>query len=215
MYNLESTPRIEKKPSSLRYYQDGPPSYIDLEKWRLNLTNMRSNSGRYEKSICYRDVMAMPQITESRRMVCVCNWSIRRPWTGVLLQDLLEVTNTPYQSDAILQQSSVGTDDKGIYQSCIRLGDALQRRAMLIHSVDGAPLPLEQGYPVRLIDFGLYGYKGVKCLSRIDITDKMTFGHWEQAAGYDLEGRIKPKKYWCVDIGQHRFIDGGGEVTDF
>jgi len=60
-----------------------------------------------------------------------------------------------------LKQTSIGHKEKGVYQATIPLEDALVRRALLIHSVDGEPLPLNK-LALRLLDFGLYGYKNVK-----------------------------------------------------
>jgi len=98
--------------------------------------------------------------------------------------------------------------------STIPLGDAVSRRALLIDRIDGEPLPIERGYPLRLLDFGLYGYKSVKGLRRLDITSTFELGEWERRAGYELDGQIKPKRYRLCDIGRHHFIDRPGEVTE-
>ncbi|MGI8386962.1 molybdopterin-dependent oxidoreductase [Robertmurraya sp. P23] len=99
----------------------------------------------------------MPQVEESRRMVCVCNWSIRRTWAGVLLSNIIEMEGVSEPDKYYLKQTSIGTKEKGVYESTIPLADALSRRALIIHSVDGEALPIELGYPLRLYDFGLYG----------------------------------------------------------
>ncbi len=85
---------------------------------------------------------------------------------------------------------------------------------MLIHGVDGEALPIEQGFPLRFIDFGLYGYKCVKGLSELHITNEFNAGHWEIEAGYCKEGVVKPKKYKIVDLQTTRYIDKA-EVTEF
>lgn len=109
----------------------------------------------------------------------------------------------------------VGTKEKGSYHSTIPLADALARRALLIHTVDGEPLPLEQGYPLRLMDFGLYGYKNVKGLASLEVTDQFEIGEWERRAGYDINGTVRPKKYWMVDMKKWEFVKTPGEVTEF
>jgi DMSO/TMAO reductase YedYZ molybdopterin-dependent catalytic subunit len=205
------TPNIEKKPSSLRYYQDGPPCHIDLDKWQLKVSGLVPE----EIFLSYNELLTMPQITESRRMFCVCNWSIRRTWTGVLLEELLLRAKVPFKKNIYVKQVSIGTSEKGKYDSTIPLADAIERRALIIHSVDGSKLTLEQGFPIRLIDFGLYGYKGVKGIEHLILTKDFATGHWERAAGYDKSGKIKKKKYWCVDLRKHQFVGTDGEVTDF
>lgn len=209
---LLKTPYIEKKPSSLRYYQEGVPN-IDVDAWTLNITSLTGNSVKLDRSA----LLALPQFTHHRRMVCVCNWSIKRYWQGVLLEDVLAEARIDTQATAntFLKQTSVGTTDKGVYESWIRLDEALERSTILAHSVDGEPLPLEQGYPLRLIDFGLYGYKNVKGLTSIEVVDQWQLGHWERIAGYALDGTVKPKRYWAVDLKSHQFTQNKGEVTDW
>lgn len=205
------TPNSDRKPSSLRYYQEGPPKSIDLDTWRLSVSGMVEK----ELTFTYQDLLEMPQVEESKRMVCVCNWSIRRTWKGILLSSIIEMAGVPQPEGFYLKQTSIGTKEKGIYESTIPLGDALSRRAMIVHSVDGEPLPMEQGYPLRLFDFGLYGYKNVKCLAQLEVTDEYKVGEWEHRAGYDINGIVRPKKYWIVDLKKRGFIERPGEVTEF
>ena len=202
---------IKRKPSSLRYYQDGPPESVDLKKWRLSVNGLVEK----ELTLSYPEILALPQIEESRRMVCVCNWSIRRTWKGVLLKDVIEMAGVSAPEQLYLKQTSMGTKEKGNYQATIPLGDALSRPALLIHSVDGEVLPLEQGYPLRLFDFGLYGYKNVKGLFNLEVTDRYELGEWEIRAGYSLDGTIRPKKYWFVDLRKWNLVTQPGEVKDF
>lgn len=214
MKNVKSilkTPNLDRKPSSLRYYQEGPPKSVDLETWRLSVTGLVEQ----ELSFTYQDLIEMPQVEESRRMVCVCNWSIRRTWKGVLLSSIMEMAGVLRPEDYYLKQTSIGTKEKGVYESTIPLGDALSRWALLVHSVDGETLPMEQGYPLRLFDFGLYGYKNVKGLAKLEVTNDYEIGEWERRAGYDINGIVRPKKYWIVDLKKWGFIEKPGEVTEF
>jgi DMSO/TMAO reductase YedYZ molybdopterin-dependent catalytic subunit len=85
----------------------------------------------------------------------------------------------------------------------------------LCHSIDGSPLSLERGYPLRLIDFGLYGYKSVKALAKLEVTTAYELGEWEERAGYPLDGTVRPKKYWICDLRRSMFAPAAGEITDF
>jgi DMSO/TMAO reductase YedYZ molybdopterin-dependent catalytic subunit len=203
------TPFIEKKPSSLRYYQEGVPE-VDAEEWHLTIKCADA------QDICLSmgDLLKLPQVTQHRRMVCVCNWSIKRHWRGVLLADLLAFVGISAPS-SYLKQTSIGTKNLGKYESWINLPLAISRNALLAHSVDGEPLPLEQGFPLRLLHFGLYGYKNLKGLSELELTEKCELGHWERLAGYALDGTVRPKRYWAVDKRSHMYTDIPGEVTEW
>ena len=200
-----------RKPSSLRYYQDGPPEYVDMQHWQLDITGL----GVPTQGVTYQQLQDLPRVDESRRYVCVCNWSVREAWGGYLLADLLSMAGWDGNTvGRYLRQTSIGTTDKGVYESTIPLGDAISRRALLIDRLNAAPLPMERGYPLRLIDFGLYGYKSVKGLRRLEITSQFELGEWERRAGYTIDGQIRPKRYRLCYLNRHYFIDRPGEVTD-
>ena len=175
----------------------------------------RHGPGLRETTLTYADIRSLPRVRENRRYVCVCNWSYRNNWGGTLLREVLDAADWDGQAEArYLRQTSVGTAEKGTYQLTIPLGPAVQRRCLLVDEIDDAPLPMERGFPLRLMDFGLYGYKSVKGLARLEITTDFELGEWEQRAGYALDGEIRPKRYRLSDLRCHHFIPSGGEVTD-
>jgi|GEM_PF-1942976 len=204
------TPRISKKPSSLLYYQEEPPKKFNIQNWRLNFIH----NSKITK-LNYDQVMKLPQTTISRRMVCVCNWSIRRNWSGTYLIDLLNYLNICPQKNMYLRQISIGNKNKKSYDSTVKLDNALSNNSMIIHSVDGKPLTLEQGYPLRFYNFALLGYKSVKGLQAIEITNKYEKGYWEEKAGYDIEGIIRKKRYYFVDLNEKKYVKNEGEVKNY
>lgn len=206
--------RVEREARE-RYYQDGPPDAADLADWHLSV---HLPDGR-ETSFGYQELCALPQTTYDRRFVCVCAWSIRQLWTGVLLRDLLDAASAgPASSDPELfvRQESVGHRAKpGPYIASIPVAPAVDRRAMICHTIDGESLTLARGYPARLIDFGLYGYKCVKGITRIDLTHEAERGWWEQERNYPVDGTIRRKRYNFLDLGESRLLKEPGEVTGF
>lgn len=199
-----------RRPSSLRYYQDGPPTSVDLEEWRLQV----GGRGITETILDFGQLARLAHVKQDRRMVCVCTWSVRHTWGGVLLSTLLDHLGWDRRcSGAFLRQTSMGTPEKGTYSSTIRLLPAIERSALLVDTIDGQPLTLERGFPIRLIDFALYGYKGVKGVSRLEVCDEFDLGHWEAKNGYDVEGTIRPKRYRACDLGHSVFADRPGEIT--
>lgn len=199
------------KPSSLRYYQDGPPEDVDLDAWRLDVADDFTGE---RVSLSYQDLGRLPTESVTRRMVCVCNWSIRQTWTGILVEDVLQLIGRRSGVDAFLRQTSIGTPSKGSYSSTIPLQGSLERRALLVTAIDGEQLTLERGSPIRLMDFGLYGYKCVKGLARLEVTSEYNLGEWEQRAGYPIDGTIQPKRYWACDLRQSLYTANVGEITD-
>lgn len=203
------TPHIEKKPSSLRYFQEGVAP-VDAASWRLTIQGIVKKP----LELSLDDLVSMPQVYSHRRSMCVCLWSIKRHWEGVLLKDVLELADVDVSDESLyLKQRSIGTE-KGIYDSTIHLASAVRRDAILAHRVDGTALPLENGFPLRLHDFGLYLYKCVKALASLEVTKENEIGYWEEYAGYDVDGTVLPKRYYAVDLQRKFYFAGKGEVME-
>ncbi len=83
----KQTPFIEKKPSSLRYFQEGPAP-IDLDMWRLDITGIVKRP----VSLTYKELTSLPMVDHRRRTVCVCLWSIRRDLGGRAPQRRLDAS---------------------------------------------------------------------------------------------------------------------------
>ncbi|WP_421805494.1 molybdopterin-dependent oxidoreductase [Jejubacter calystegiae] len=97
--------------------------------------------------------------------------------------------------DYNLKQLSLGTHN-GIYDSTIPLLETINNRSMLVWAVDGELLSLEEGYPLRFVDFSLYRYKGVKCLSKLHIVKSFEQGFWEKKAKEIQDSR--GCRAWCL-----------------
>lgn len=204
-----TTPFLDKKPSSLRYFQEGTAP-VDMAAWRLDI----HGEVAAPLSLDYDQIRALPVQRHHRRTVCVCLWTIKRHWRGVLLRDVLHMAGVDLNDDGLyLRQLSIGTD-KGRYDTTIHMRSALERDALLAYEVDDDALTLETGFPLRLIDFGLFNYKCVKALRAIEVTRANALGYWEAHSGYDLDGTVQPKKYDAVDLQRKIWFGGTGEVQD-
>lgn len=207
--SIRHTPFIEKKPSSLRYFQEGPAP-IDIARWSLDVTGLVARPLALDLDA----IRAMPATHHHRRTVCVCLWTIKRYWVGVLLREVLTLAGVDLDDPTLyLRQLSNGTE-KGRYDTTIHLQSAIGRDAILAYGVDEEPLTLETGYPLRLIDFGLFNYKCVKALRTLEVTRVNELGYWEKHSGYDLDGTVQAKKYYAVDLQRKIWFGGCGEVKD-
>ncbi len=117
-------------------------------------------------------------------------------WRGVPLQALLdELTIAP---DARYARISAADG----YTTVLPIDKLAQ--TLLVYALDNAPLPLEHGYPARLIASGLHGYKMPKWVERIELTDATDGGFWE-SRGWSLEGTVGVK---AAITGHEQTADG-------
>jgi DMSO/TMAO reductase YedYZ molybdopterin-dependent catalytic subunit len=111
---------------------------------------------------------------------CVTGWSVANvSWAGVRFADLLALARPRAGAKAIRFVSL-----ENPYQDSLTLDQALVPDVMLAYELDGKPLSRPHGAPARVVIPEMYGYKGVKWLSRMELVDRQPTGYWE-GLGYD------------------------------
>jgi DMSO/TMAO reductase YedYZ molybdopterin-dependent catalytic subunit len=131
------------------------------------------------------DLQAMPQTDLVRDFQCVTGWRVPQvPWSGVRLSLLLDRAGVQASGRAIRLFSFDGTYTESLTLDQARLPDCIVALKML-----GGDVTHNHGGPVRLYIAPMYGYKSIKWLSSIDVTDQVIEGYWEHR-GYDVDGFV-------------------------
>jgi DMSO/TMAO reductase YedYZ molybdopterin-dependent catalytic subunit len=140
------------------------------------------------------DLQAMPQTHLVRDFQCVTGWRVPQvPWSGVPLSTLLDQVGVQSSGRAILLLSVDGTYTESLTLSQARLPDCIVALKML-----GADVTHDHGGPVRLYVAPMYGYKSIKWLSGIEVTDQVVEGYWEHR-GYDVDGFVGSSNGRSID----------------
>src|SRR4051812_44063363 len=126
----------------------------------------------------------LPQTALSRDFQCVTGWRVHDvQWAGVRLRDVLDACRVHASATHVFFRSFDGT-----YTETLTLEQARRDDVLVAHSMEGSELSREHGGPVRLYVAPMYGYKSLKWLERIEVTDQQrgAGGYWEER-GYDLD----------------------------
>jgi DMSO/TMAO reductase YedYZ molybdopterin-dependent catalytic subunit len=116
---------------------------------------------------------------------CVTGWRVSEVhWAGVALPDLLAHVGVQPGAGAV----RFGSSD-GAYTESLTLEQARRRDVLVATTMLGAPVTAAHGGPVRLYVAPMYGYKSLKWLDRIEVTDQVIPGYWEER-GYDVDGWV-------------------------
>nr|WP_246283756.1 molybdopterin-dependent oxidoreductase [Nocardioides perillae] len=161
---------------------------IDPEQWELRIHGMVDREVR----LTYADLLAREVTEQWVTLTCVSNpvggdlvgnaW-----WSGVRLAGLLAEAGVQPGADAVLQTSADGW-------TCSTPLDALtdDRGAMLAVGMDGAPLPIEHGFPVRTVVPGLYGYvSATKWVVDLEVTRFADVAAYWTQRGWGERGPVK------------------------
>ena len=160
---------------------------IDVAKWSFQITGMVDTPLK----VTYDDLLAMPQVERVITLACVSNevggdLIGNAVWRGVLLRDLLDEAGVQPAAEQIFSTSVDG------WTCGFPVGAAFDGRdAMVAVGMNGETLPLEHGFPARLVIPGLYGYvSATKWLERIKLTSWDEEGYWVPR-GWSREAPIK------------------------
>jgi DMSO/TMAO reductase YedYZ molybdopterin-dependent catalytic subunit len=110
---------------------------------------------------------------------CVEGWQVTALWEGIRLEDLLEEAGYNRSAQVVIFYAQDG------YTTSLPLSYIVDNNIMLASKVNGLVLPASEGYPLRLVAEGKLGYKWIKWVTRIEVSNDVNFrGYWE-SAGYD------------------------------
>ena len=145
--------------------------YARLQKggfadWRLPVTGLVASPG----SFSLVDLKALPSRTQITRHTCEEGWSAIAQWTGVPLGRVLEAAGLRPEARWVNFYSFDGWIDS------IDLLDALHPQTLLAYGMNGSDLSVPHGAPVRVRVETQLGYKSMKFLERIVVTDTFDDG---------------------------------------
>jgi len=161
---------------------------VDTQNWRLRITGMVEQ----EVEISLDELLALPLIETAVTLACVSNevgggLIGNAMWTGYPIRSLLERAKPLAKADMVLSRSVDG------FTASTPL-DVLtdERDAIFAVSMNGEPLPLEHGFPVRMVVPGLYGYvSATKWVTELKLTRFADETAYWTTRGWDALGPIK------------------------
>jgi DMSO/TMAO reductase YedYZ molybdopterin-dependent catalytic subunit len=162
---------------------------IDPADWSLSITGMVANPFQID----YATLSAKPLVEHMITLTCVSNEVGGRLagnalWLGYPIRELLAEAKPQQGADMVLSTS----DDGFTVGTPLEVLTDPNREALLAIGMNGAPLPIEHGFPVRMVVPGLYGYvSATKWVTELKVT---TFaadqGYWTPL-GWSARGPIK------------------------
>ena len=153
------------------------PSYIP--EWRLTLNGLASG---LSVSLNIRNLLASFQVHEQiTRLVCVEGWSAIAGWAGLRLDDLLRAYPPMSQAKWVRLESAVNLGPWGNpdpYYVSLDLSTARHPQTLLATHLNGKPLTVEHGAPLRLLVPVKLGLKNIKAITRITYTKDEPADYW-------------------------------------
>jgi len=190
------------------YYEFGtdkgdPAKYADAlttSPWTVAIDGMVDKPGDY----AFEDIMQAMTIEERiYRLRCVEAWSMVVPWSGFELADLLNMAGVQSSAKYVAFETAYRPEEMpGVrfpvlewpYVEGLRLDEAMHPLTIMATGIYGKDIPNQNGAPLRLVVPWKYGFKSIKSVVRITLTDKQPPTSWNKAAPreYGFYSNVNP-----------------------
>lgn len=161
------------------------PQYVEKENYQLEISGMVSESSK----LSYDEVLKLPIYQKVVTLNCVEGWSVKALWEGVLVRDLLKDLAINPEAKTIIFYAVDG------YSTSFPLSYVMENDIMLASKLNDVTLPPERGFPFQLVAEQKWGYKWIKWITKIELSDDVNYkGFWEKR-GYNNNGDFSGPKF--------------------
>ncbi len=171
--------------------------------WSVTIDGMVDRPADY----ALEDLMGQQSLEERiYRFRCVEGWSMVIPWVGVPLSKILEIAGPQSGAKYVAFETVVRPDEmpgqRGIRQPLpwpyiegLRLDEAMHPLTLMANGMYGEDLPNQNGAPIRLVVPWKYGFKSIKSIARITLTDVEPPTSWNNANSreYGFYSNVNPQ----------------------
>lgn len=150
---------------------------FDAKSWRLHVVKLNGDTLNFS----LKDIQKLPKIEYTFNFKCIEGWSQISNWGGARFSDFVKA----YHLQDEMQMAYVGlkTPD-GKYYVGMDMASALHPQTLLCYELNGQALPMEHGYPLRLMIPVKYGVKSLKRIGTIFFSNTRPPDYWAER-GYD------------------------------
>lgn len=157
------------------------PQQVDIASYQLKITGLVENPMNY----IYDEVISHNQ--SYKKMVtlnCVEGWSVSILWEGILVRDLIEGSTSLPDADTVIFHAYDG------YTTSFPIDYIMNNDIIMAYEMNGITLPSERGFPFQLVAESKWGYKWIKWITEIELSDDIDYkGYWE-SRGYSDTGDL-------------------------
>jgi len=166
-------------PFPVRSIEDVPD--VPAEEWTITVDGLVDEP----LEIDHATWSSLQRLDETVDFHCVEGWSVDDVrWGGIAPAVLLERAGVRPEGTWVVVHGYTGE-----YTSSVPIDLVRDSQTVLADTMEGAPLPAKHGGPIRLVVPDQLGYKSVKWVTRLEVTDASRPGYWE-SRGYPDEAPV-------------------------
>ena len=174
---------------------------LSIDPWSIKIDGMVDRPGTYALG----DIISQMTIEERiYRFRCVEAWSMVVPWGGFELADLLNMAGVKEGAKYVAFETLMRPDEMPgqrypvldwPYVEGLRLDEAMHPLTLMATEIYGKPIPTQNGAPIRLVVPWKYGFKSIKSIVRITLTNRKPPTSWNKANAreYGFYSNVNPE----------------------
>ena len=158
------------------------PQHIDIDDYSLSITGLVNNNLTYTYDEIVNNFALQKKVIT---LHCVEGWSVTIFWEGFLVKDLIEAAGVAPSANTMIFYA---VDS---YSTALPLDFIIDNNIMIAYKMNNVTLPPERGFPFQLVAETKLGYKWIKWLTSIELSDSDDYlGYWERR-GYPNDANVR------------------------
>lgn len=157
------------------------PQQVDLATYRLKITGLVDR----EMSYTYQEILE--GFSSHQKVVtlhCVEGWDVTILWNGVLLSDLLAPAGVRSEAKIAIFYAADG------FTTTLPLEYLQSKHILLAYQMNGLTLPANRGFPFQLVAEAKYGYKWIKWVTKVELSDDLNYRGYYEIHGFSNEADV-------------------------
>ncbi|MFA5309687.1 MAG: molybdopterin-dependent oxidoreductase [Dehalococcoidales bacterium] len=167
--------------SSFRENSIKGTQHVDISTYQLQVNGLVANS----ENLTYNDVTN--NFTDYKKVVrlnCVEGWSVNILWEGVQVRDIINQAGALPEAKVVIFHAVDG------YTTSFPIEYIMDNPILMAYKMNDITIPAERGYPFMLVAEMKWGYKWIKWIDQIELSDNISYkGYWEER-GYSNGGDL-------------------------
>jgi DMSO/TMAO reductase YedYZ molybdopterin-dependent catalytic subunit len=162
------------------------PQYINMSTYRLQVSGRISNPENYTYASVISNNKHYQKVVT---LDCVEGWSVKILWEGVLVRDIIDKAKPKPDADTVIFHAYDG------YTTSFPLSYLRNNDIIMAYRMNNVTIPPERGHPFQLVAESKWGYKWIKWITEIELSNDSSYeGYWE-SRGYSKTGNLNETFY--------------------
>jgi DMSO/TMAO reductase YedYZ molybdopterin-dependent catalytic subunit len=160
--------------------------YVNESDYNLTVTGLTSTT----KVSTYRDILGNHQhYSKVVTLFCVEGWEATILWEGLMVRDLIRDAGIDSRANTVIFHATDG------YTTSFPLSYVMDNDIIIAYKMNNVTLSAANGFPFQLVAEDKWGYKWIKWIDKIELSDDPNYrGYWEQR-GYSNSGNLSESQY--------------------